>query len=132
MYKSTDFQGVKTQNSRKYRAHARGLQASVSHIAHLSAESEKAIEAYLVRKVKAAGGICLKYSSASITGYPDRIVMLPGGIVIWVELKSKGQHPEKRQTIRIGELRAIGQRVEVIDSKEGVDSLLEKEGCHEI
>ena len=120
--------GENTHESRKVRARARGLQASVSHIAHLSMESEKAIEAYLVRKVKEVGGICLKYSSSSVTGYPDRIVMLPGGVTVWVELKSKGQHPEKRQVIRIGELRAIGQRVEVIDSKEGVDTLLSMEG----
>lgn len=122
----------KTREIPVVRARARGLQSTIGHIARHSTESEKAIEAYLVKRVKAIGGICLKYSSASVTGYPDRIVMLPGGITFWVELKSKGQHPEKRQEIRIDELRAIGQRVEVVDSKEGVDSVLEGEPCHEI
>ena len=120
----------KTREIPVVRAHARGLQATIGHIARHSSESEKAIEAYLVKRVKTLGGVCLKYSSASVTGYPDRIVMLPKGVTVWVELKSAGQKPEKRQVIRIGELRAIGQRVEVIDSQEGVDRLLEE--YHEV
>ena len=97
-----------------------------------SETSEKAIEAYLTRRVREEGGISLKFSSFTQTGYPDRVVMLPYGLTAWVELKSKGQHPEKRQEIRIAELRTIGQRVEVVDSKDGVDSVLEGEPCHEI
>lgn len=127
--KSKEKTYIKTPEVTVVRARARGLQATIDHIARHSSESEKAIEAYLVRKVKETGGICLKYASASVTGYPDRIVLLPGGRVVWVELKSKGQKPEKRQVIRIGELRGLGFRVEVIDSKEQVDSLLVEEAA---
>lgn len=86
--------------------------------------SEKAIEAYLVRKVKDLGGVCLKYSNPGVVGYPDRVVLLPGGVVVWVELKSKGKHPEKIQQLRIDQLRAMGHNVVVVDSKDQVDTLL--------
>ena len=86
--------------------------------------SEKAIEAYLVRKVKDLGGVCLKYSNPGVVGYPDRVVLLPGGVVVWVELKSTGKHPEKIQQLRIDQLRDMGHNVAVVDSKDQVDTLL--------
>nr|DAT53066.1 MAG TPA: Nuclease [Caudoviricetes sp.] len=48
---------------------------------------EKFLEQKLVRRVKAAGGMCLKWSSPGAAGVPDRIVLLPGGRVIFVEMK---------------------------------------------
>lgn len=123
--KSKEKTYTKTQEVTVVRARTRGLQATIGHIARHSSESEKAIEAYLVKRVKEMGGVCLKYSSASITGYPDRIVLMPGGRVVWVELKSKGQKPELRQEIRIKELRALGFRVEVADSRADVDAIME-------
>lgn len=48
---------------------------------------EKFLEQKLVRRVKAAGGLCLKWSSPGAAGVPDRIVLLPGGRVIFVEMK---------------------------------------------
>lgn len=89
-----------------------------------SETSEKAIETYLAKKTKEQGGICLKFSSLFQTGYPDRIVMLPYGLQAWVELKSKGKKPGPLQRIRHDELRAIGQPVYVIDSKQGVDDMM--------
>lgn len=44
-----------------------------------SEESEKAIESYLCHLVREAGGIPLKYSSGTSTGYPDRLLLFPGG-----------------------------------------------------
>ena len=86
--------------------------------------SEKAIEAYLVRRVKDLGGVCLKYSNPGVVGYPDRVVLLPGGVAIWVELKSKGQHPTKVQQLRIDQLLRMGYYAVVVDSKPQVDVLL--------
>jgi len=86
--------------------------------------SEKYIERYLVRTVTAMGGICLKYSNMNMTGYPDRICLLPGGHTLWVELKSKGCHPSKLQSIRFEQMAAIGHPVYVCDSTEAVDFVL--------
>jgi hypothetical protein len=91
-----------------------------------SETSEKAIEAYLTRRVREEGGISLKFSSFTQTGYPDRVVMLPYGLTAWVELKSKGKKPRSLQQVRHDELRAIGQPVYVIDSRPGVDKMLKE------
>lgn len=48
---------------------------------------EKDIERDLVRMVKTHGGLCLKWVCPGWSGVPDRIVLLPGGRVVFVELK---------------------------------------------
>ena len=48
---------------------------------------EKEIEAKLVKIVKKYGGLCLKWVCPGWAGVPDRIVLLPGGRVVFVELK---------------------------------------------
>ena len=96
----------------------------VENIVRHAEVSEKAIERYLVERVKELGGICLKYSNANMVGYPDRVVLLPGGVTIWIELKSKGRRPEKIQQIRIAQLGRLGHTVYVADSKQRVDEIL--------
>ena len=46
---------------------------------------EKAVELYLVRKVKENRGHCIKLVSSK--GVPDRLVLLPRGYVAFVEVK---------------------------------------------
>lgn len=59
---------------------------------------EKEIEKKLVNIVKKYGGLCLKWICPGWAGVPDRIVLLPGGKVIFVELKRpKGGVVSKRQ-----------------------------------
>ena len=48
---------------------------------------EKDIERKLVNLVKRHGGLCLKWICPGWAGVPDRIVLLPGGRVVFVELK---------------------------------------------
>ena len=97
----------------------RAVKAIVKH----SEVSEKAIERYLVERVESQGGICLKYVNFSYSGYPDRIVMLPGGWTAWVELKSRGKKPTRLQSLRHAELERRGHIVHVVDSRERVDEL---------
>ena len=80
-------------------------------------ESEKSIESYLRREVEAAGGRCLKYYNAMERGYPDRIVMMKGGILVWVEIKSRGRKPTALQEARMTELRDLWQNVAVVSSR---------------
>jgi len=86
--------------------------------------SEKAIERYLAARVKELGGICLKYSNAGMVGFPDRVCLFPGGLTIWVELKSKGQKPKPIQLVRFQQMESIGHHVNVCDSKESIDEVL--------
>ena len=59
---------------------------------------EKEIEAKLVKLVKQTGGLCLKWVCPGWAGVPDRIVLLPGGRIVFVELKRpKGGRVSKLQ-----------------------------------
>lgn len=100
------------------------MKRSIENILRHSEVSEKAIEKYLVEKVKTIGGVCLKYSNPNMDGYPDRLVVLPGGRICWVELKSKNKKPTKLQTLRHKQLADMGHDVHVIDSKKEVDCLI--------
>lgn len=95
-----------------------------SEIYHHSDVSEKSIEAYLCKRVRALDGLCLKYSNPNMTGFPDRLVLLPDGVSAWLELKSKGEKPREIQLIRHSQLERLGHRVYVIDSRSGVDNLI--------
>lgn len=88
----------------------------------MSRQTEKEIEMYLREKVKTdLRGKAYKWVSPGNDGVPDRIVCLPNGKVVFVELKAPGEKPRPQQTARIDELRRLGFRVEVLDSKEDVD-----------
>lgn len=55
---------------------------------------------------------------------PDRIVLLPQGRIIFVELKAPGKKPRPIQKYRIKELTTLGFRVEIIDSIEGINNFI--------
>lgn len=86
---------------------------------------EKQIEAALVKRVKALGGMAEKFTSPGRRSVPDRIVTLPGGRVIFVELKAPGAKPTENQQRDHERRRALGCDVRVIDSLEAVDAFPE-------
>lgn len=88
------------------------------------AESEKWLEKQLSRRVKETGGLCLKYSNPIVTGFPDRLILYPGGLVLWAELKSRGKEPTPLQLHRITQLRRLGFKVWVCDSPETVEEIV--------
>lgn len=88
--------------------------------------SEKAIEQFLANRVKRMGGVCLKYSNPGMVGYPDRVCLLPGGVTIWIELKSQGKHLMPAQRIRKAQMENMGHPVYVCDSKLQVELLLKQ------
>ena len=86
---------------------------------------EKTIEKELVARVKAMGGIAPKFTSPGFDGMPDRLVLLPGGRMGFVELKASGKKPRALQMARHRLLRRLGFKVYVIDGIEQIDSVLE-------
>ena len=87
---------------------------------------ESQIEARLSRRVKQAGGLCLKWVSPGCTGVMDRIVLLPGGRVIFVELKQPGGRLSERQKWMRDVLSGLGMDVRCLWNKEQVDKFLEE------
>jgi hypothetical protein len=89
---------------------------------------ENIIEEYLRNKVKAIGGKAYKFVSPGNCGVPDRLVLLPGGRSIFVELKAPGKEPTAKQSLQHKKLRALGFTVLIIDSKEKVDEFIKSLG----
>ena len=87
--------------------------------------SEKTIEKELVKRIKQAGGHAFKLPSTFDRGLPDRMCLLPGAVLVFVECKSTGKRPTKYQQRRHDTFRKLGFRVEVIDSLEGVAKLMD-------
>ena len=92
-------------------------------------ESEKVLEKYLVCEVKKLGGWAVKLLSGLVTGLPDRLILLPGGVVAFVEVKTTGKKASARQLWVHGRLKALGFRVEVLDSKEGINNFINSYRC---
>ncbi len=51
---------------------------------------EKSIENILRKAVEDEGGVCLKWTCPGHRGVPDRMILFPGGIIAFVELKRPG------------------------------------------
>lgn len=83
-------------------------------------DSEKLIERKLVELVKANGGLCIKLLCDQLIGLPDRLCLFPNRKIAFVELKTTGKKPRRIQVFIHNKLRALGFRVEVIDTIEGV------------
>ena len=85
---------------------------------------EKNIEDYLRKEVTKVGGYCMKWVSPSNRGVPDRILILPKGRVVFVELKQKGKKLDPLQKYFRKKFVALGQEHYVVDSKESADRLV--------
>lgn len=86
---------------------------------------ESTIEKYLKKKVEQNGGKALKINSASMSGLPDRMVLLPGGKIFFIEMKAPGKKPRPLQLACHRLLQNLGFDVLVIDSKEGVEAFIQ-------
>lgn len=87
---------------------------------------EKAIEKKLVQTVKASGGIAPKLVSPGFDGMPDRIVLLPGGHIGFVEVKAPGEKPRPLQLARHGLLWRLGFKVYVLDDEQQIGGILDE------
>ena len=85
---------------------------------------EKQIEQKLTLMVKSAGGIAPKFVSPGFAGMPDRLVLLPGGVFAFAELKAPGMKPRALQVERHRMLRELGFKVYVIDGIEQIGEML--------
>ena len=89
---------------------------------------EKLIEQNLVQAVRRMGGLAPKFISPGWAGAPDRLILLPGGRLAFVEVKALGKTLRPLQVKRKGQLEALGFRVYVIDRPEQISEILHEVG----
>lgn len=86
---------------------------------------EKTIEQKLIKAVKAIGGIAPKFTSPGFDGMPDRLVLMPYGKIVFVEVKAPGEKARPLQLARHRLLRGLGFKVYVLDNEEQIGGIID-------
>ena len=87
---------------------------------------EKRIERNLVERIKKIGGMCLKFVSPGTSGVPDRLIILPGGRIVFAELKTEIGRLSKIQEHTIREMKKRGADVRVLYGLKDVEGFIEE------
>lgn len=87
---------------------------------------EKTIEQKFREAVRNAGGLALKFTSPGWDGMPDRLALLPGGRMAFVEVKGPGKKPRPLQLARHRTLRQLGFRVYVLDDEKQIGGIIDE------
>lgn len=87
--------------------------------------SEKVFERTMSKYVENRGGVAVKLLSQFLNGLPDRLFLLPGGTVLFVEFKSTGQKPRPIQRYVMDRIRSLGFYVGVVSNPEEYNELKE-------
>jgi hypothetical protein len=82
---------------------------------------ERDIERWLVKSVEALGGKAYKFVSPGRAGVADRIVVLPGGAVWFVEVKAPGGRLSPLQRVFAQDMERLGQRYVCVWDREQVN-----------
>lgn len=85
---------------------------------------EKKLEHKFVTEVKRVGGLALKFVSPGFDGVPDRLVLLPGGRLGFVEVKAPGKRPRPLQLARHRLLKRLGFKVYVLDDERQIGGII--------
>ena len=86
---------------------------------------ESSIERRFVTEMKKHGGLAAKFVSPGFDGVPDRITLLPGGKVAFVELKAPGKTLRPLQALRKEQLESLGFLVFIVDGPEQIGVVLD-------
>ena len=85
---------------------------------------EKELEKKLRDKVKKLGGKAYKFVSPGNAGVMDRIVLMPGGIIYFVEMKRPGGKLSKLQIVQKRTIEKLGFNVLIISSEQELNDFI--------
>lgn len=85
---------------------------------------ESKIEKHLRVSVEKLDGLCIKFPPLFFRGFPDRIILMGGAVIVFVETKAPNKKPTLVQRKVHDLLRRLGFRVEVINTLEEVDEFI--------
>ncbi|HVJ70562.1 MAG TPA: VRR-NUC domain-containing protein [Sphingomicrobium sp.] len=86
---------------------------------------EREHEKLLRKTVVRAGGLCIKLPAYLYRGIPDRMVLMPGGRIYFLELKAEGKKPSVTQSAFRKILQAMGFYSEIIQGKDEMERFLD-------
>ena len=89
---------------------------------------ESTVERHLREEAKKRKGMALKFVSPGMNGVPDRIVLLPHGVLAFIELKAPGKKMRPLQVRRKRQLERLGFSVYCVDSLEQIETVLHEIG----
>ncbi len=92
---------------------------------------ESSLERRLKNEVQKLGGMALKFTSPGMVGVPDRLILLPNGQTLFVEMKATGKKLEPIQAKRKRDFEKLGHRVYKLDSIPSIQAFIQ-EVKHEI
>lgn len=87
---------------------------------------ESEIEKKLKDGVKDVGGMAVKFISSSFNGMPDRLVLLPGGHLAFIELKSPNKKLRPLQKKRKRQLETLGFLVYCLNNTEQIGVIIDE------
>ena len=87
---------------------------------------ESVIEKKLVTAARRRNGMAPKFVSPGLDGVPDRLVLLPGGKMAFVELKAGGKVLRPLQARRKWQLEALGFKVYCVNDVEQIGGVLDE------
>ena len=87
---------------------------------------EKAIEQKLVKATKSMGGIAPKFTCPGWGGVPDRLILLTGKRLAFVEVKAPGETMRPLQVKRKRQLETLGFSVYCIDHLDQIGGVLDE------
>ena len=93
--------------------------------------TEREIERKLTETVKASDGVCWKFTSPGTAGVPDRIILMPGCRIAFVEVKKPGEKPRPLQLSRHRLIRQLGFKVFVLDNTADIPKIMKEVMGHE-
>jgi hypothetical protein len=87
---------------------------------------ESSLEDTLLNVVRALGGKCIKLPARFIAGLPDRLILLPGPRIYFLELKKEGKKPRAIQVYWLELLRGFGFPADFVAGKAELRAWIKK------
>lgn len=87
---------------------------------------ERDIEQWLRRQIESMGGQAFKFTSPGNDGVPDRLAVLPGGLIYFIELKTSRGQLAPLQVWQQNRLTDLGCRVRTIKGKTEAEAFIEE------
>lgn len=87
---------------------------------------EKELETKLRNKIKILGGRAYKFVSPGNAGVPDRLIVLPGARIYFVEMKRPGEVPRKLQERQMEFLQKLGFKTFVISTEQELENFVKE------